>query len=74
MPDSTIYFSEMAKAIEVEAEKLGYSMILCNTLNSVEKEEKNSRLLISKLVDGIICPIVKKAIQLIFLKLMIYLL
>ncbi|ENZ02110.1 hypothetical protein HMPREF1092_01345 [Clostridium thermobutyricum] len=56
------YFSEMAKAIEVEAEKLGYSMILCNTLNSVEKEEKNARLLMSKLVDGvIICPIGEKS-------------
>ena len=28
------FFSEMAKAIESEAEKYGYSMILCNTFNN----------------------------------------
>jgi len=48
------FFSEMAKAIEAEAEKYGYSMILCNTFNSGNKEEEYVKLLISKLIDGII--------------------
>lgn len=48
------FFAEMAKAIETEAEKRGYSTILCNTFNSSEKEEEYIKLLISKLVDGVI--------------------
>lgn len=48
------FFSEIAKAIESEAEKYGFSMILCNTLNREEKEEHYIKLLISKLVDGVI--------------------
>ncbi|MPQ43948.1 LacI family DNA-binding transcriptional regulator [Clostridium tarantellae] len=48
------FFSEMAKAIETEAEKHGYSIILCNTFNSGKKEEEYIKLLISKLVDGVI--------------------
>ncbi|GAB6168686.1 LacI family DNA-binding transcriptional regulator [Clostridium carnis] len=48
------FFAEMAKAIETEAEKQGYSIILCNTFNSGKKEEEYIKLLISKLVDGVI--------------------
>ena len=48
------FFSEMAKAIESEAEKYGYSMILCNTFNNGSKEEEYVRLLISKLIDGVV--------------------
>ncbi|MDR5585921.1 MULTISPECIES: LacI family DNA-binding transcriptional regulator [Clostridium] len=48
------FFSEIAKAIETEAEDCGFSMILCNTLNREEKEEHYIKLLISKLVDGVI--------------------
>ncbi|AOR23403.1 LacI family DNA-binding transcriptional regulator [Clostridium taeniosporum] len=48
------FFSEIAKAIETEAEKYGFSMILCNTLNREDKEENYIKLLISKLVDGVI--------------------
>ncbi|EOR20042.1 transcriptional regulator, LacI family protein [Clostridium sartagoforme AAU1] len=48
------FFAEMAKAIEIEAEKEGYSIILCNTFNSGKREEEYIRLLISKLVDGVI--------------------
>ena len=48
------FFSEMAKAIEIESEKHGYSIILCNTLNEKKKEEEYLKLLISKLVDGVI--------------------
>lgn len=48
------FFAEMAKAIETEAGKQGYSVILCNTFNNSKKEEEYIRLLISKLVDGVI--------------------
>ncbi|MGL5379168.1 LacI family DNA-binding transcriptional regulator [Clostridium sp.] len=48
------FFAEMAKAIETEAEKHGYSIILCNTFNSGKKEEEYITLLISKLVDGVV--------------------
>lgn len=48
------FFSEIAKAIEIESEKQGYSVILCNTLNEKKKEEEYLKLLISKLVDGVI--------------------
>ncbi|SKA77801.1 transcriptional regulator, LacI family [Caloramator quimbayensis] len=55
LPDITNpFFSEMARAIEDEANFSGYNVILCNTDNSVKKEEKYVRLLISKQVDGII--------------------
>ncbi|MDO5517383.1 MAG: LacI family DNA-binding transcriptional regulator [Clostridium sp.] len=47
------FFSEMAKAMETEAEKYSYSMILCNTFNNKEKEEDYVKLLISKLIDGV---------------------
>ncbi|MCR4943372.1 MAG: substrate-binding domain-containing protein, partial [Clostridium sp.] len=48
------FFSEMAKAIETEAEKYSYSMILCNTFNDKEREEQYVKLLVSKLIDGVI--------------------
>ncbi|HCW54207.1 MAG TPA: LacI family transcriptional regulator [Clostridium sp.] len=48
------FFSEMANAIETEAEKYSYSMILCNTFNNKEKEEEYVKLLISKLIDGVL--------------------
>ncbi|PRR79478.1 LacI family DNA-binding transcriptional regulator [Clostridium vincentii] len=48
------FFSEMAKAIETESEKCGYSMILCNTLNRGEREYEYIKLLISRLVDGVV--------------------
>lgn len=48
------FFAEMLKAIEDTAEKLSYNVILCNSYNSMKKEEKYVKLLISKLVDGVI--------------------
>ncbi|MBX7321937.1 LacI family transcriptional regulator [Clostridium chauvoei] len=48
------FFSEMAKAIEENAEILGYNVILCNSYNKDEKEELYIKLLVSKLVDGVI--------------------
>ncbi|KRQ86472.1 Catabolite control protein A [Caloramator mitchellensis] len=55
LPDITNpFFSEIARAIEDEANILGYNVILCNTDNKIKKEEEYIKLLISKLVDGII--------------------
>ncbi|KAJ49185.1 catabolite control protein [Clostridium tetanomorphum DSM 665] len=55
LPDITNpFFSEMARAIEDGANNLGYNVIFCNTDNEETKEEKYTRLLISKLVDGVI--------------------
>ncbi|MEK6265486.1 MAG: LacI family transcriptional regulator [Clostridium sp.] len=55
LPDITNpFFSEMARAIEDEAERLEYNLIICNTDNDIHKEQKYIELLISKLIDGII--------------------
>lgn len=55
LPDITNpFFSEMARAIEDEAERLEYNLIICNTDNDKYKEEKYIELLISKLIDGVI--------------------
>ena len=55
LPDITNpFFSEMARAIEDEAERLEYNIIICNTDNDKGKEEKYIELLISKLIDGVI--------------------
>lgn len=48
------FFSEVARAIEDVANQYNYNVILCNTDNERHKEEQYIKLLISKLVDGII--------------------
>ncbi|EGO86867.1 LacI family transcriptional regulator, partial [Clostridium botulinum C str. Stockholm] len=55
LPDITNpFFSEMARAIEDTANKLDYNVIFCNTDSNFKKEENYIKLLISKLVDGVI--------------------
>jgi len=55
LPDITNpFFSEIVRAIEDEANRLGYNIVVCNTDNDVKKEEQYVRMLISKLIDGII--------------------
>lgn len=55
IPDITNpYFSEISRAIEDAASKMNYNVILCSTDNDEKREEKYVKLLISKLVDGII--------------------
>lgn len=55
LPDITNpFFSEMARAIEDVASTLGYNVIFCNSDNEINKENKYVKLLISKLVDGVI--------------------
>jgi LacI family transcriptional regulator len=48
------FFPELARAIEDEAHKQGYTVILCNSDNNPEKEANYFRILESKRIDGII--------------------
>ncbi|APC41910.1 LacI family DNA-binding transcriptional regulator [Clostridium estertheticum] len=55
MPDIlNPFFSELSRAIEDFANKLGYNVFLCNSDNNANKEKRYVKLLISKLIDGII--------------------
>lgn len=51
---SNPFFSDIIKAIEDEAAKYGYSIILCNTDSNCEKEKKYINILKSYSVDGIL--------------------
>lgn len=48
------YFSAIAKTIEVESRKRGYSIFLCDSLDDVSTEGELLNLLASRRVDGII--------------------
>ncbi|MFD0958246.1 LacI family DNA-binding transcriptional regulator [Paenibacillus chungangensis] len=48
------FFAEIARAVEDRAHELGFSMIICSTDNSLDKELKYTSLLLNKNVDGII--------------------
>ncbi|MCT8977519.1 LacI family transcriptional regulator [Clostridium sp. CX1] len=55
LPDITNpFFSSIARAIEDSASSSGYNVIFCNTDNEMGKEQEYIKLLISKLVDGVI--------------------
>ncbi|WP_165452485.1 LacI family DNA-binding transcriptional regulator [Paenibacillus thalictri] len=47
-------YSSIVKAIEAAADRAGYNMILCNSSENIEIEEKKIKLLIEKQVEGII--------------------
>lgn len=60
IPDvMNLFFSELARGVEDSADKLGYSLILCNTDNNPEKEKKYLKVLQAKRVDGIIITAVE---------------
>lgn len=64
MPDvMNLFFSELARGAEDEAEKKGYSVILCNTDNKESKEEKYLNILQEKMVDGIIMTSAERSIN-----------
>lgn len=48
------FFAELVFHIEMQCEKLGYKVFLCNSLNHADKEKKYLDMLISNQVDGII--------------------
>lgn len=55
LPDiANPFFPEIARGIEDEAKKYGFGVVVCNTDNDVENEEKAFSFLTSKMVDGII--------------------
>ncbi len=61
IPDiSNIFFAEIAKNIEQEANMKGYSVILCNTNDKLSEEIKYANLLYSKGVDALVlCPAIE---------------
>jgi len=55
LPDSANpFFAEIGRAIETAAFGYGFSVILCNTENDIEKERMYTEVLENKQVDGII--------------------
>ena len=55
LPDSANpFFAEIGRAIEAAAFACGYSVILCNTENDIEKERLYTEVLENKQVDGLI--------------------
>lgn len=48
------FFMNIARSIEEVLEKSGYSLIICNTNESIEEEARRAELLIEKSVDGVI--------------------
>ena len=64
IPDvMNLYFSELARGIEDAAEKKGYSVILCNSDNKEQNEEKYLQVLQEKMTDGIILMVSEKSIR-----------
>lgn len=55
LPDNANpYFAEVARGIEDTSFSQGYSVVLCNSDNNLEKEHLYTNVLIEKQVDGII--------------------
>lgn len=48
------FFMNVAKGVEHELQKCGYSMMICNSNESIQQEEARIKLLIEKCVDGVI--------------------
>lgn len=62
IPDiSNLFFSELAKGIEMEAQQNSYNIIFSNSNEDGSKDLKNLRILLNKAVDGlIIVPSIKE--------------
>ena len=55
IPDiSNLFFAEISRKIEDKGFEFGYSVILCNTDDDLEKEKRYIDVLLEKQVDGII--------------------
>jgi DNA-binding LacI/PurR family transcriptional regulator len=55
VPDiSNPFFAEIARAIEDQSQRYGYSVVMCSTDNKDDKVERYIALLLQKSVDGII--------------------
>ncbi|QVK20878.1 LacI family DNA-binding transcriptional regulator [Mycoplasmatota bacterium] len=51
---SNAFFPELANSIETNLSDLGYKMILCNTNESIEKEERYVDVILQNRIDGVI--------------------
>jgi LacI family transcriptional regulator len=62
IPDiSNPYFASMARTIELESRSQGYSLILCDSMDDLQTEKEQLKLLAGRKVDGIIlAPVGKK--------------
>jgi LacI family transcriptional regulator len=55
VPDSTNpFFAEVARGIEEACFRAGYTLILCNSDRSLEKERRQAQVLVEKRVDGVL--------------------
>ncbi len=55
LPDITnTFFAQIAKGAETRSRELGYSLMLCNTNDSPEKDDDYINVLLSRGVDGIL--------------------
>jgi LacI family transcriptional regulator len=55
VPDITNpFFAEIAKGVETASHRLGYSLILCNSGNAVERERRYLEVLRERRVDGLV--------------------
>lgn len=64
VPDiNSLFYPALMKNIEKEAAEKGYSLILCNTNDSAEKEKQAIEMLSSRGVAGILCMSVEDDIQ-----------
>jgi LacI family transcriptional regulator len=51
---SDLFYSQVAKEIEMEAEKFGYSLMICSSESEISREDRMIRMFKAKQVDGII--------------------
>lgn len=66
---SNPFFSGVIQGIEDVAQKKSYSIIVCNSNEEYEREERSIRLLIQKRVDGVLITLVeKKTLDISYLK------
>ena len=56
VPDiNSLYYPEIMRSMEKYAAEQGYTILLCNNSEDLEKERRSTDLMISKGVDGIFC-------------------
>jgi len=56
VPDiNSLFYPEIMRSMERHAADQGYTIILCNTNESLEKEKKDAALVCGRGVDGILC-------------------
>ncbi|WP_217475629.1 LacI family DNA-binding transcriptional regulator [Stutzerimonas stutzeri] len=51
---SNPYFAELARGIEDHAERNGYSVILCNSDDDIDKQLRYLRVLVERRIDGLV--------------------